>query len=240
LTSYRAITATDARPDDSDSERTDSVHGLTSEDEGGPGGEPRIHLTAQQEAIKEHEAILTRDPALVDSWFSLIRLSIAESPLTAKRGPRARAEISQAILKRALDAHPQNQTSVRLRVAYLEAGEEIWEVVRRANEWESALQALGGPGTDLGSREMMWGAWLSWRMRNATNVDDVLSSFRQALEAFNFGEAEAIRVRLLWRLCVHLYESGKHPSFRAPRCFLILILGYSEQAMGILQAQMEL
>ena len=122
---YRAITASEAGQRDSDSEHTDSGHGLTSEDEGRPSGEPHIHLTAQQEAIKDQESILARDPTLIDSWFSLIRLSIAQSPITARRGPAARAEISLAILKRSLDAHPHKRTSIRLRVSYLDAGEEI-------------------------------------------------------------------------------------------------------------------
>jgi len=209
LTSYRAITTSEARPHGTDSEHTDSVHGLTSEDEDGPGGEPRIHLTAQQEAIKELEATLTRDSTSIDSWFSLIRLSIAESPITAKRGQKARAEISLAILKRALDAHPQNRTSVRLRVSYLEAGEETWKRDEQAKEWETALNTLGGPGIDLSNREMIWSAWLSWTMQNAKNVDDFLPCFRRAFAVFNFEEAEVIRVRLLWRLCVHLHESGR-------------------------------
>jgi len=209
LTSYRAIIASEARPHDSDSEHTDPVHGLTSEDEESPNREPRIHLTAQQEAIKELEAILTRDPTLIDSWFSLIRLSIAESPITARRGSIARAEISLAMLKRALDAHPQNRTSVRLRVAYMEAGEEIWKRDEQAKEWEAALVALGGPGIDLGNREMIWSAWLSWTMRNAKNVDDFLPGFRRVFAVFDIGEAEVIRVRLLWRLCVYLHESGE-------------------------------
>ena len=149
LTSYRAITASEAEPRESDSEHTDSVHGLTSEDEGRPSGEPYVHLTAQQEAIKEQESILARDPTLISSWFSLIRLSIAQSPITARRGPAARAEISLAILKRALDAHPHNQTSIRLRVSYLDAGGEIRRKDEQANEWESALNDLGGPGIDL-------------------------------------------------------------------------------------------
>ena len=214
LTSYRAITASEARPNDTDSDHTDSVHGLTSEDEGGPSGEPRIHLTARQEAIKELEAILTRDPTRIGSWFSLIRLSVADSPVTSRRGPIARAEISLAILRRALDAHPQNRTSVRLQVAYLEAGEEIWQRGEQAKEWEAALIALGGPGHDLGNREMIWSAWLSWVMRNAKNVDDFLSAFRRVFAVLNLEEAEVIRVRLLWRLCVHLHESGKQRILR--------------------------
>ena len=209
LTSYRAITASEARPHDTDSEHTDSIHGLTSEDEGGPSGEPRIHLTARQEAIKELEAILTRDSTSIDSWFSLIRLSVADSPVTSRRGPMARAEISLAILKRALNSHPQNRASVRLQVAYLEAGEEIWQRGEQAKEWEAALVTLGGPGHDLSNREMIWSAWLSWVMRNAKNVDDFLSAFRRVFAVFNLEEAEVIRVRLLWRLCVHLHESGK-------------------------------
>ena len=213
LTSYRAITASEARPHDSDAEHTDSVHGLTSEDEDGPSGQPHIHLTAQQEAIKELETILIRDPTLIDSWFSLIRLSIAEIPITSRRGPIARAEISLAILKRALGAHPQNRTSVRLRVAYLEAGEEIWQRGVQAKEWETALIALGGSGIDLGTREMIWSAWLNWVMRNAKNVDDFLSAFRRVFAVFNVEEAEMIRVRLLWRLCVHLHESGERRTF---------------------------
>ena len=208
-TTYRAITASEAEPRDSDSEHTDSVHGLTSDDEGRPSGEPHIHLTAQQEAIKDQESILARDPTLIDSWFSLIRLSIAQSPITARRGPAARAEISLAILKRALDAHPHNRTSIRLRVSYLDAGEEIWRKDEQAREWESALSALGGLGIDLRDREMIWTAWLSWAMRSAKNVDDYLSCFRRAFAVFNFQEAEVIRVRLLWRLCVHLHESGE-------------------------------
>ena len=209
LTPYRAISASEARPHDTDSGHSNSVHGLTSEDEGDPSGEPRIHLTARQEAIKELEAILTRDSTLIDSWFSLIRLSVADSPVTSRRGPIARAEISLATLKRALDAHPQNRTSVRLQVAYLEAGEEIWQRGEQAKEWEATLMTLGGPGHDLGDREMLWSAWLSWVMRNAKCVDDFLSAFRRVSAVFNFEEAEVIRVRLLWRLCVHLHESGK-------------------------------
>ena len=208
-TSYRAITASEARPYNSDSEHTDSVHGLTSEDEGGPSGKLHIHLTARQEAIKELEANLTRDSTLIDSWFSLVRLSVAEIPITSRRGPIARAEISLAILKRALDAHPQNRTSVRLRVAYLEAGEEIWQRVEQVKQWEAALIALGGPGIDLDNREMIWSAWLSWVMRNAKNMDDFLSAFRRVFAVFNVEEAEMIRVRLFWRLCVHLHESGE-------------------------------
>jgi NRDE-2, necessary for RNA interference len=209
FTSYRAITASEPRTYDSDSEHTDSIHGLTSEDEDGPGGEHRIHLTARQEAIKELEAILTRDSTQIDSWFSLVRLSIAESPITTKRGPVARAEISLGVLTRALDAHPQNHTSVRLRVSYLEAGEELWDKREQAHEWETALKAVGGLGVHLGNREMIWSAWLSWAMRTARNVDDFLSSFRRALAAFDFGEGEVVRIRLLWRLCVHILESGK-------------------------------
>ena len=209
MTSYRAITASEAQPLESDSEHTNSVHGLTSEDEDGPSGEPHIYLTAQQEAIKELEAILARDPTLIDSWFSLIRLSIAQTPITVRRGQTARAEISLAILKRALDAHPQNRTSIRLLVSYLDAGEEIWRRDEQAKEWESALNTLGGPGVDLCNREMIWTAWLSWVMRNAKNMDDFLSCFRRAFAVFDFEEAEVIRVRLLWRLCVHLHESGK-------------------------------
>ena len=149
---------------------------------------------------------------LIDSWFSLVRLSTAESPITARRGPVARAEISLAILKRALEAHPQNRTSVRLRTAYLEAGEVIWKRDEQAQAWETALKDLGGTGIDLGSREAVWSAWVSWAMRNAKNMDDFLPCFRRAFAVFNSEEAEVIRVRLLWRLCTHLHESGKRQS----------------------------
>ena len=147
--------------------------------------------------------------------------------------PSSKSRMSLAILKRALDAHPHNRTSI------LDAGEEIWRKDEQAKEWEPALNGLGGPVIDLCDREMIWTAWLSWAMRSVKNVDEYLSCVRRAFAVFNFQEAAVIRVRLLWELCV-IFTRVVGNSFRHLLYFLTWTLGYSEQAMGVFQAQMEL
>ncbi|GJE85747.1 NRDE-2, necessary for RNA interference-domain-containing protein [Phanerochaete sordida] len=172
-----------------------------------------ISLDSRQITLKELEGQLTSDPTSIATWLSLLSHSVSTVPLHSKNAPKARAEITLAILSRALSAHPDNKKSVTLRLELLSTGEELWDNKRLYEEWEDAL--------DLGQPEL-WQAWLDWRIRTQRDgVDGIISDAERVLSIFASDEIEKLRV--FWRVAVALRDAG-----------------YGERALALFQAQAEL
>ncbi|KAI0050675.1 DUF1740-domain-containing protein [Auriscalpium vulgare] len=169
-------------------------------------------LTAHQERMRDLEHEISANPSSVNTWLALLSHSLSQIPVTTKNAPKARSEITLSILSRALSSLPKNVPSVRLRLIYLQAGEEVWEPGRLAEEWDKAL--LTG---DLEIRL----AWLDWRIRNADRgVDGMLDD---AVTVFSILTNELERLRILWRLAAALRQTG-----------------FVERSMAMFQAQAEL
>jgi hypothetical protein len=155
-------------------------------------------LTSRQMAIKNLEEKLRRDPSSVQSWLSLLSHSISAVPLDTKNAARARAEIAESILSRAVSAHPSNKASIALRLKYLRAGEEVWDEKKLQREWDDALA--------LQSTEV-WMVWLDWKLSRSRNgVEGIMEDVARALEQLRHTELGSLRVQ--WRAAVVLQQAG--------------------------------
>lgn len=154
-------------------------------------------LTSRQIAIKKLEEKLRGDPHSVQSWLSLLSHSISAVPLDTKNAAKARAEIAESILSRAVSS---NKTSINLRLKYLRAGEEVWEEKKLQYKWDDALA--------LRSTEV-WMAWLDWKLSRSRNgLEGVMEDVAHALEQLRHTEIGSLRVQ--WRAAVVLQQAGKH------------------------------
>jgi hypothetical protein len=148
--------------------------------------------------IKKLEEKLRGDPSSVQSWLSLLSHSISAVPLDTKNSARARAEIAESILSRAVSGHPSNKTSIVLRLKYLRAGEEVWDEKKLQYEWDNAL--------GLQSTEV-WMAWLDWKLsRSRRGLDGIMEDVAHALEQLRHTEIGSLRVQ--WRVAVILQQAG--------------------------------
>jgi hypothetical protein len=155
-------------------------------------------LTSRQTVIRKLEEKLRGDPSSVQSWLGLLSHSISAVPLDTKNSARARAEIAESILSRAVSAHPSNKASVTLRLKHLRSGEDVWDEKRLQHEWEDALV--------LRSTEV-WMAWLDWRLsRSRGGLEGMLEDVAHVLEQLRHTEIGCLRVQ--WRAAVILHQAG--------------------------------
>lgn len=230
---YRSITLpTDGADSDSDSEPSDDHQGdASSSDDDEPEG---TFLTAHQETMKRLEQQLTTNPLLVSNWLLLLSHTLSTIPITSKNATKARSEITLSILGRALSAHPSNASSKVLRLKYLRAGEDSWHESKLRAEWEDALK--------LGDIDV-WMEWLMWRIRKGKNgIDGVVQDATRALAALPDDEdSEVGKIRIFWRVAVAFQDAGRFPSsLNNPYTNQLWMLGFSERATALFQAQAEL
>ena len=167
----------------------------------------------------------------MQSWLSLLSHSISAVPLDTKNAAKARAEIAESILSRAVSAHPSNRTSIALRLKYLRAGEEVWDEKKLQREWDDALT--------LRSTEV-WMAWLDWRLsKSRSGLEGIMEDVARVLEQLRHTELGSLRVQ--WRAAVVLQQAGK---CKYSRAFLGLlqyqVIGFVERATAVFQCQAEL
>ena len=186
-----------------DSDDSDEFVSDSGESSGSTEEEPEPDapiLTSRQLAIKGLEEKLRGDPPSVQSWLSLLSHSISAVPLNAKNAAKARAEIAESVLSRAVSAHPSNASSITLRLKYLRAGEEVWDEKKLRREWDKALT--------LRSTEV-WMAWLDWKLsRPSSGLEGIMEDVGDALEQLRHTELGGLRVQ--WRAAVILQQAGKH------------------------------
>jgi len=201
VSKHRTITATihaavDA--EDSDGFISDSGESPeTTEEESEP--ETPV-LTSRQLTIKKLEEKLRGNPSSVQPWLSLLSHSISAVSLDTKNAAKARAEIAESILSRAVSAHPSNKTSITLRLKYLKAGEEVWDNKKVQYEWEDALA--------LRSTEV-WMAWLDWKLsRSRSGLEGIMEDVAHALGQLRHNEIGSLRVQ--WRAAVVLQQAGEY------------------------------
>ncbi|KAI0080269.1 DUF1740-domain-containing protein [Panus rudis PR-1116 ss-1] len=207
--SYRNISGEVHESDsDTSSSSEDEGEGESSGDESDTTPE-----TSLQATLRSLEEQLAADPSSIPTWLSLLAHTLSTIPPTSKNASKARAEISESILRRALSAHPLNARSKRLRIKYLQAGEEIWHENKLKEEWEEAVK-VGGVE--------IWMEWLDWRVRKGEGgMDGVVQSALRVLAAL--GDDEIGKLRVLWRVGNAFRDAG-----------------YIERATALFQAEAEL
>ncbi|TFK77225.1 hypothetical protein BDN72DRAFT_830394 [Pluteus cervinus] len=175
-----------------------------------------IQLTAEQEHLKLLDQELAEDPSSIEHWLQLLARNLATIPLTSKNATKARADVTLAVIERALSAYPQNATSITLLVKRLQAGEEVWSETRLRDEWEKAFKV---GGIDI------WMEWLEWRIRRGKEgVDGFVQDAVRVLNSLDLSDIGELRkVRVLWRTAVAFQNAG-----------------YYERATALYQAQAEL
>jgi len=136
----------------------------------------------------------------VQSWLSFLSHSISAVPLDTKNAAKARAEIAESVISRAVSAHPSNRSSIALRLKYLRAGEGVWDEKKLQREWDEALA--------LQSTEV-WMAWLDWKVsRSRSGLEGVMEDAAHALERLRHTELGSLRVQ--WRAAVVLQQAGEY------------------------------
>ncbi|KAG2023085.1 hypothetical protein CC2G_000786 [Coprinopsis cinerea AmutBmut pab1-1] len=208
---YRSIT----RHEEGESSASD-IEDYDSHEEDEDSQDEGISETSYQTHLRNLESRLATQPDSIATWLALLDHTLSTVPTTSKNATRARCDIAVSLLSRAFSAHPANASSTILRIKYLKAGEEIWQVGQLAEEWEKALK--------LGGIEI-WMEWLEWRSRQGkleftTLIDDA----GRALAAFGeHDEDQFAKLRIFWRIVVATRNAG-----------------YTERAFAMLQAQCEL
>lgn len=232
---YRSITRDEQHDDESGSEMSLSEAG----DEDSSSDESTTSpLSVRQEALRSIEQRLTANPSSITDWMTLLDYSLAEVPIFSKNAQRARAEISTAILSRALTASPENTHSALIWLKYLRVGEDLWEEGMLKDEWEKALK--GAPSADL------WIEWLNWRIRRpAVVMDEVKDDAARLVKNMSTGmtaeEADFARLRAFWRIAVFFKETGAYIQLmQLPLSNFFFVLGFVELATSMFQAQAEL
>ena len=198
VSQHRTIAATIHAAEDSDGFISDS--GESSETTGEESEPETPVLTSRQITIKKLEEKLRGDPSSVQSWLSLLSHSIAAVPLDTKNAAKARAEIAESILSRAVLAHPLNRSSITLRLKHLRAGQEVWDEKKLQREWDNALA--------LRSTEV-WMAWLDWKLlKSRSGLEEIMEDVAHALEQLRQDEVGSLRVQ--WRAAVVLQQAGEY------------------------------
>jgi hypothetical protein len=197
--SYRSIER--RKSDESDSDASGSQ---SSESEFGSNT-----LTAEQRTIKALETTLGSSPSDIESWLKLLDISIKSLSVLTKQATRARAEISVSLLRRAIDAHPDNAASFRLRLLYIEHGSELWSEEMLREEWEDVLTSLGSPQSPPWKRVIVWLNWLEWREVANSTVTGAVNDAKRVFAMLHGEQFALVRIRLCWRVAVFLREAGK-------------------------------
>lgn len=196
---YRSIVAPNEASDSEDSRSELSAS----------SDELELSLSADQEAMKELEVILNRSPDSETAWLKLWDISLKSVPKTTSRGVNARADISLSILRRALDSHDENKESPRLRLLYIQQASQIWSDDRIRAEWDNLLSQLGGTGTAVWKRGVVWAAWLEWRLSNSPSVNEAIIDTKRAILELKDDSFEMLKVRICWRIAIFLKEAGQ-------------------------------
>jgi hypothetical protein len=197
--SYRSIER--RRSHESDSDASDSQ---SSESES--GGHT---LTAEQHTIKALETALASSPSDIASWLKLLDISVKSLSVLTKQATRARAEISVSLLRRAIDAHPDNAASFRLRLLYIEHGSELWSEEMLRGEWEDVLNSMGSPQSPPWKRAIVWLNWLEWRLVANSTIVSALNDAKRLFAMLHGEQFARVKVRLCWRVAVFLREAGE-------------------------------
>lgn len=207
--SYRRITTEENQGSDSEASMSLSSNESSKDDD----EEGQRTLTAEQESIKNIESILSRSPDDEDAWLRLLDLSIRSISPRSKRAMHARADISVSILERAINSHPNNKTSPRLRLLHVEFGSEFWPHERIDKEWNDVLSSFDAPSMVSWKRCTVWMAYLEWRIANNRTIDATIADGERAMKALQENKYEMVRVTILWRVAVFLREAGKQITF---------------------------
>ena len=189
---YRDIAPGSAGP----SGYSESSSGETTDEEDSDA----VTIDSRQASLKALEEQLISDPTSIPTWLTLLSNTLSTVPIYSKNAPRVRAEISLAVLTRALSAHSANRKSVLLRLKLLSVGEELWSNEKLYEEWEDALT--------IESVEL-WMRWLDWRIRLPhVSIDMVISDAERVLSVLDADEVSKLRVQ--WRIAVAFRDAGEH------------------------------
>lgn len=82
--------------------------------------------------------------------------SASDTKQTADTMTRANAEVTLSILSRALTAHPSNDQSSTLHIAYLHAAEAFWPPADVTKRWQNVLRETGRRETVSADEEEIW------------------------------------------------------------------------------------
>lgn len=134
--SYRSIEKEDENSDSSAEEDNP---------EDDSDGEDTITLSTSQEQLRDLERKVKSEPKSTSAWLALLQQTLSASPDTGKNASQARANITLAVLGRAMMVHLDNKRSLTLRLRYIRAGEMVWPENRLSSEWDTALQAINSP-----------------------------------------------------------------------------------------------
>lgn len=245
LPDYRAITK-DTEEDDPEFDDMAAVLGdlATVEDD----------LKAQR---AEHERELRARPDDVERWIKYSTMHLQLSPeaqssadvADPSKAPqtRANAEVTLSVLQRAFDAHRGNFASTDLHIAFLRAAEAIWPPAKVTDRWKNVIRQLG---QTIPEEEMMkvYLAYIDWRegqgfggIESTTGgVDEVVAVYTECIERLSGIGATAIQAVLtgLDRDNEAREENQVYLVLRA--CLFLKSAGYTERALAILQAAMEM
>ncbi len=155
----------------------------------------------------ETERYLQQNPGDVQTWISYSTLHLKLSPdLTGKTSSglvdsakmpqtHANAEITLAILGRALEAHADNMASPSLHLAYLRAAEAFWPPAKVTERWKNVLRELsnrGGPVVAEGIMQVRLG-YIDWRegqgFRKSADGRDGIGGVDEVIEVYVDGLA---------------------------------------------------
>lgn len=179
----------------------------------------KLPETSQQAQLRALEQKLAQDKSSAETWLALLDVTLSTIPITSKNATKARCDITVSVLQRAIDSHPSASTSPILRIKYLKAGEEIWDPYQLASRWNEALR-LGDVA--------LWMEWLEWRIRQSKlGLEGLFEDMDRVLSAGPFQqdnvESELARLRVFWRTATAVKGAG-----------------FTERAMAMFQAQLEL
>lgn len=163
----------------------------------------------------EMERYLQLHPTDVDAWIRYSTLHLKMSPDLARQAAnpsidplklpqnRATAEITLSILSRALEAHPDNFSSISLHIAYIKAAEKFWERGQITRRWQNVLRELGDRATRANDSKLqegmmdLWLGYIEWQegegfgkmdaKAEEAGVDGVIDVYTKCLEHLSAG-----------------------------------------------------
>jgi hypothetical protein len=160
-----------------------------------------IRLSLHQLKLKELNDLVANQPQSSQHWLELLKQMLSVISLSSKNARRVRAEVTLSVMERALKAHPANQSSKNLKLAYIKAGGAVWDREKVDAEWKEALK--------LGDADV-WMEWLEWRLQHCkTGVDAIVKDASIILTEVKQQEnCEMIALRIFWRLAAALRQAG--------------------------------
>jgi hypothetical protein len=190
---YRSIGPARGHDSEVDSLSASAASDSSDDDDDGDG----TVFSSYHSKMRSLEEQLSSNPTSASSWLSLLSHSLSQVPTASKNATKVRSEITLSILGRALPTLAKVSSSIRIRLLYLHAGEELWSSDKLKQEWEVALATRD---TNI------FLAWLDWRIRNGTDgLDGILEAAIRVLAATT---SELERLRVFWRLTCVLRQAG--------------------------------